>query len=101
MPDDPMPSGTPQEPRWLPWARQMQSLAQAGLTFSSDPYDRERYEMLRDLAAQVLAAQIGAPDAHIAALLRAETGYATPKIDVRAAVFDPQERLLFVREAAD
>ncbi len=98
MPD----SGRPDnEPGWLQWSRQMQSIAQAGLTFATDPYDRERYEMLRDLAAEMLAAQIEAPVERIAALLRNEDGYATPKIDVRAAVFDAAGRLLFVREAAD
>jgi len=98
-----MPDSAPREdePRWLQWSRQLQSIAQAGLTFSTDPYDRERYEMLRELAAEMLAAQIDAPVARIAQLLRNEDGYATPKIDIRAAVFDGDGRLLFVREAAD
>ena len=89
------------EPDWLVWAREVQAIAQTGLTFSRDPYDRERYEALRALAAQMFAARSDAPGEAIAALFAGETGYATPKIDVRAAVFDARERLLMVRETSD
>jgi ADP-ribose pyrophosphatase YjhB (NUDIX family) len=96
-----MPEKPGTEPDWLLWARQMQSIAQAGLTFCKDPYDLERYTMLRELAAEMLARQVEAPVERISALLRNEEGYATPKIDIRAAVFDKQGRLLFVRETSD
>jgi len=89
------------EPDWLNWARELQAIAQTGLTFSRDPYDRERYEALRGLAAKMFAARTDAPAGRIADLFAGETGYATPKIDVRAAVFDPRERLLMVRETSD
>src|SRR5690606_25180778 len=89
------------DPRWLDWSRELQAIAQTGLTFSTDPYDRERYDRLRDLAASMLAAHTEAPLERIADLLRGESGYATPKIDIRAAVFDDRGRLLFVREAMD
>jgi ADP-ribose pyrophosphatase YjhB (NUDIX family) len=89
------------EPDWLTWARELQAIAQTGLTFSRDPYDRERYEALRALAAKMFAARTDAPADRIAELFARETGYATPKIDVRAAVFDARERLLMVRETAD
>jgi ADP-ribose pyrophosphatase YjhB (NUDIX family) len=89
------------EPDWLTWARELQAIAQTGLTFSRDPYDRERYEALRALAAKMLAARTDAPVDRIARLFAGESGYATPKIDVRAAVFDARERLLMVRETSD
>ena len=89
------------EPDWLGWTRELQAIAQIGLTFCGDPYDRERYEQLRALAARMLAAQSGEPAARIEALFRGETGYATPKVDVRGAVFDPAGRLLMVREISD
>ncbi|MFO7325316.1 MAG: NUDIX hydrolase [Pseudomonadota bacterium] len=89
------------EPRWLVWSRQLQSIAQAGLTFTSNPYDIERYQMLRELAVEMLAEGTGLPRGQLAPLVRNETGYLTPKIDIRAAVFDASDRLLFVREAAD
>ncbi|HEU4405661.1 MAG TPA: NUDIX hydrolase [Polyangiaceae bacterium] len=89
------------EPEWLVWARELQAIAQTGLAFTRDPYDRERYEALRALASRAMAAHTGAPAEHIEALFAGERGYATPKVDVRAAVLDAEGRLLLVREAAD
>ncbi len=90
-----------EDPDWLAWARELQAIAQTGLTFNRDPYDRERYEAVRGLATRMLAALGDAPVERIAALFSGETGYPTPKADVRAAVFDPDERILMVREATD
>jgi ADP-ribose pyrophosphatase YjhB (NUDIX family) len=89
------------EPDWLVWARELQAIAQTGLAFTRDPYDRERYETLRGLAARIFAAHSDVSVDKIVALFAGETGYATPKVDVRAAVFDHRERLLMVRETAD
>jgi ADP-ribose pyrophosphatase YjhB (NUDIX family) len=89
------------EPDWLIWTRELQALAQTGLAFSTNPYDRARYEMLRELASRMMAAQTASEVGRIEALFANETGYATPKIDVRAAVFDDLGRVLMVRETAD
>jgi ADP-ribose pyrophosphatase YjhB (NUDIX family) len=89
------------EPDWLAWAREVQAVAQTGLTFCKDPYDRERYEALRDLAARVMTSAGGANLAAVANLFAAQEGYATPKIDVRGAAFDAEGRILMVREAQD
>ena len=89
------------EPDWLRWSREMQAIAQAGLTFDPDPYDAQRYRRLRALALEVLAAGSGAPAPRIEALFEGETGYPTPKVDVRGAAFDARGRLLMVREASD
>ena len=89
------------EPQWLVWARDIQALAQSGLTFTKDAYDRERYEALRDIAAQMAAAHSDTPLADISALFAGQAGYATPKIDVRGAAFDAEGRILMVREVAD
>lgn len=88
------------EPSWLLWAREMAALAQTGLAFTRDPYDRERYEQLRRLAARVLAEHAGLDAGRIERLLASEAGYATPKLDVRGAVIR-DGRMLMVREAAD
>ena len=89
------------EPDWLLWAREVQAVAQSGLAFTRDPYDVERYQALTALAARMMAAlTAGDPDT-LHRLFAAETGYATPKVDVRGAVFDSQGRLLMVRETAD
>jgi ADP-ribose pyrophosphatase YjhB (NUDIX family) len=89
------------EPNWLTWTRELQAIAQTGLAFARDPFDRERYEMLRSLASRIMAAYTAAPVERIEALFEKETGYATPKVDVRGAVFDERDRLLLVRELAD
>ena len=89
------------EPDWLVWARELQAIAQTGLTFTRDPYDKERYEALRALSARLFAAHGDAPAERIVGLFKGETGYATPKVDVRAAVFDADDRLLMVRETSD
>jgi ADP-ribose pyrophosphatase YjhB (NUDIX family) len=89
------------EPDWLIWTRELQAIAQTGLTFTRDPYDRERYETLRRLASRIMAAHTEAPVERIDALFAGETGYATPKVGVRGAAFDQQNRLLMVREVAD
>ncbi|MBV9537708.1 MAG: NUDIX hydrolase N-terminal domain-containing protein [Acidisphaera sp.] len=90
------------EPDWLTWTRELQAIAQTGLTFARDPYDRERYEMLRDLASRIMAQHTtGITAAAIADLFSREQGYATPKIDVRTAAFDAEGRMLMVREVQD
>ncbi|TLU72004.1 NUDIX hydrolase [Lichenicoccus roseus] len=89
------------EPEWLRQVRGLQAIAQTGLAFTRDPYDRERYEALRALAARMLADRVGGNELALGALFEVEQGYATPKVDVRGAVFDEHHRLLMVRETAD
>jgi ADP-ribose pyrophosphatase YjhB (NUDIX family) len=90
----------PPSPPWLEWSRKLQAIAQNGLLFTKDPYDRERYESIRDIAARIMAAGSGEPLEVISALFTAQTGYATPKVDVRGVVFRDDE-ILLVREAQD
>jgi len=89
------------EPDWLVWARRIQALAQTGLAFNRNAYDRDRYEALLTLAAEMLAARSGGDSARIEMLFAEQSGYATPKVDVRGAVFDRDGRILLVRETAD
>jgi ADP-ribose pyrophosphatase YjhB (NUDIX family) len=84
----------------LDWARKLRAIAQNGLTFSRDPFDRERYRELEQLAAAMLGAELGAPPEALRTLWKDEQGYATPKVDVRGGVFRGAEVLL-VRERAD
>jgi len=77
------------------------ALAQDGLTYGSDDYDLERYRQLRQLAAELLAALTGRLADELAIELGRDSGYATPKVDVRGAVFDDQERVLLMRERTD
>jgi ADP-ribose pyrophosphatase YjhB (NUDIX family) len=89
------------EPVWLGWARRLQAIAQTGLTFAANPHDRERYTAIRALAAEMAATQSDADFARVEALFAEQTGYATPKVEVRGAVFDADRRILLVREIAD
>jgi ADP-ribose pyrophosphatase YjhB (NUDIX family) len=88
------------DPGWLRWVKRLQAIAQDGLTYSRDDYDLDRYEMLREIAAEILAAHSTGELEDGRRLLELETGPATPKVDVRAAVFDG-ERVLLVRERED
>jgi ADP-ribose pyrophosphatase YjhB (NUDIX family) len=88
------------EPNWLLWARELQAIAQTGLTFSNDRYDLERYQRLRAIAVEMLSSGSGAPRERISALFEQDLGYPTPKVDVRGAVFR-DERILLVREISD
>jgi len=90
----------PAQPSWLEWSRKLQAIAQNGLLFTENPYDRERYESIRDIAAQIMAAGSGEPLEVISGLFTAQTGYATPKVDVRGIVFR-DDQILLVREAQD
>lgn len=83
--------------RWLGWAMQLQSIAQIGLTYCQDPFDRERYEQLRAIAAEMMAQRTGMPTAAVREVFCNESGYQTPKIDTRAAIFR-EGRLLLVQE---
>ena len=85
------------EVRWIEWVRRLQAIAQNGLMFSKDPFDRERYEQVRSVAAEILASSTEMDPVLVHSFLQGEQGYATPKIDVRGAVFH-ENRLLFVRE---
>jgi ADP-ribose pyrophosphatase YjhB (NUDIX family) len=90
----------PTEPLWLLWAREMQALAQTGLTFTRDQYDRDRYQQLQTLAARIMAQHSALDVQDFETLFGRQTGYATPKLGVRGAVFR-DDRILLVRETAD
>ncbi len=85
---------------WLKWVRRLQALAQSGLAFSEDPFDRDRYREVQDIAAEILGFSSGMDPAAAARLLDVEEGYATPKVDVRGGVFR-KDLLLLVREKSD
>lgn len=88
------------EPKWLEWAKQLQSIAQAGLTYSKDKYDIERFEMIRDISVDMLSEQTSIDKTIIQKLFANETGYATPKVDVRAVVFK-DDKVLMVQEEGE
>lgn len=87
-------------PDWLNWARTLQALAQTGLAFAENPFDRERYQKLQALAVEIFAAYTRENAATIEQWFAVQPGYATPKVDVRGACFR-DGRILLVREKSD
>lgn len=81
----------------LEWAKELQSIAQAGLFYGRDVYDRERYQRIREIAAQMLAMRADLPMDKAVRIFCSDTGYQTPKVDSRAAIFR-DGRILLVRE---
>ena len=79
------------------WAEELQSLAQAGLYYVKDEYDRERFQRIREIAAEMLAERTGLPLEKVTELFCADSGYQTPKVDTRAAIFQ-DGKILLVRE---
>ena len=77
------------------------ALAQDGLTFAASDYDLDRYQQVSRLAAELLSALSGQPADEHALERGRDSGYATPKIDVRGAIFDDRERVLLMREKID
>ena len=80
--------------KWLHWAIEIQSLAQAGLAYTSNVYDIERYERLREISAEMISEKTNIPTEKVEELFCNETGYQTPKLDTRAAVFKENKILL-------
>nr|WP_307323156.1 NUDIX hydrolase [Evansella vedderi] len=90
----------PLEPKWLEYAKKLQSIAQAGLAYSKDKFDKERFEQIRDLSIDIIHNYTDIEHEKIRDLFANETGYQTPKIDVRAAIFEG-ETILLVKEQND
>ena len=84
--------------KWLKWAIELQSLAQAGLAYTDNVYDIERYERLRTIAAEMISEGSGVPMKKVRELFCNETGYQTPKLDTRAAIFNDEGKILLVHE---
>ena len=88
------------DPQWLSMAQELRAIAQTGLTFTADRFDRLRYERIRELAATMVARGSGGNYETILGILVEDKGYATPKVDVRGAAF-VDGRVLLVREISD
>lgn len=85
--------------KWLEWAVELQSIAQAGLYYCKDEFDKERYERIRTIAAEMISYKSEIPIEKVRDLFCSEIGYQTPKIDTRAAIFRDGNILLVKEEA--
>ena len=82
---------------WLNWCVELQALTQAGLHYSKDAFDTERYLRIQEIATEIISKKIQIPFEKTKVLFCCETGYQTPKIDTRAAIFK-DEKILLVQE---
>ena len=83
--------------KWLEWAKELQFLAQAGLAYTKDDFDRERFVRIREIAAEMVSMQSDLPLSKVKDLFCNETGFQTPKLDTRAAIF-AGDKILLVKE---
>jgi len=85
---------------WIEWAREIQALAQTGITYAANEWQIERYTRLTEISAEIIRNHTELPFQSIVENFHVQPGYATPKIDVRGAVFR-DDKLLMVREKRD
>lgn len=84
-------------PKWLRWAMELQFIGQAGITYSTDDFDLERFHRIRDISAEMLSNPIDWPLEKVKKLFCNEDGFQTPKLDTRAAIFK-EDKILLVKE---
>ncbi len=87
----------PEQMPWLEWAMELQFIAQAGITYSENPFDLERFERIRQMSAEIMHLKTGVSPDYIKEVFCSETGFQTPKLDTRAAVFQ-NARILLIQE---
>lgn len=82
---------------WFSWAQELQFLAQAGLAYTENVFDRERFMRIREIAAEILSYETDIPKEKVTDLFCSEKGFQTPKLDTRAAIFK-DGKILLVQE---
>ena len=87
-------------PKWIAWAREIFSMSQAGLTYSQNEFDIERYKRLQEITAEMIESQSGLSKESVLESFSMQAGYATPKIDVRGAVVR-DNKILLIQERMD
>jgi len=84
----------------MEWAQEIFSLSQAGLTYSQNPFDIERYKRLQEITAEMIASQSALEKESVLESFSMQAGYITPKIDVRGAIVR-DGKILLIQERAD
>ena len=87
-------------PQWLEWAREIQAISQIGLHYAENNYQAQRYSRLSDISAEIISSHADIDGSDLVKIFNQQIGYATPRIDVRGAVFQAGN-LLLVRERLD
>jgi len=87
-------------PKWLKWAQEIQAIAQSGTQYTQNPFDAQRFKELSRIAAEIMASQTNTDIGAVLPIFEAQSGYATPKLDVRGVIFK-DDKILLVRELMD
>ena len=87
-------------PKWLEWAREIQAISQTGLHYAENDYQVQRYSRLNEISAEIISSHVDMENSELIKIFNQQVGYATPRIDVRGAVFQAG-KLLMVRERLD
>jgi len=90
----------PHAPRWLEWAQEIQALSQTSAHYSENDYQRGRCQRLLEISAEIISECGDLEYPVLVDAFQAQIGYATPRVDVRGAVFR-DNKILLVRERAD
>ncbi len=88
-----------QEDKLLQWALDLQGIAQTGLYYGSGKFDLDRYEQIREIAAEMISYRTGLPEDKVKEIFCSDVGYLTPKLDTRAAIFK-EDKILLVKESS-
>jgi ADP-ribose pyrophosphatase YjhB (NUDIX family) len=88
----------PEQIPWMKWAMELQFIAQAGITYSDNAFDLERFGRIRELSAEIMHHETGKPLAYLKDVFCSETGFQTPKLDTRGAIFQ-DGKILLVKES--
>ena len=84
--------------KFIEWATELQSLSQTAIFYCKDKFDKERFQRIREISAEMIAMKTGLPLDKVKDLFCGDEGYQTPKIDTRAAIFK-DDKVLLVRES--
>lgn len=87
-------------PQWLSWARRLQAISQSGIHYAKNDFDLERFEKIQQISIEIMQNFTKIPENYWLEEFSRQKGYATPKVAVRAAVFN-DHHILLVKERLD
>ena len=81
--------------------KRIKALAETGLVYTQDGYDRERYEELQKISLELLAYMANEPMEVLQDFFMPQVDYPTPKVDVRGFVLNEKDEILMAKESED
>ncbi len=81
--------------------KRIQALAEIGLQYCDNSFDIERYREIQEISLELLEEMTNVPVEKIIPVIEEKNGYKTPKVDVRAVVFNEKDEILLIQEKVD